>query len=145
MKTRPNTGEDPAQVTRIEPPLTDGHSPSTKTDPVSLPPAKPPEASEGLTQGTSAPSVATAKSASEDAHEEPAARAKPGDRGSPAKAEPGEIPKHKNLSATDRNFSTRARDGKTLPAPVSMVIPRYFAACEGTRSDFFSFITIPRV
>ena len=50
-----------------------------------------------------------------------------------------------NLSATVRNFSTLARDGKTLPAPVSMVIPRYFADCEGTRSDFFSFITIPRV
>ena len=28
-----------------------------------------------------------------------------------------------NLSATIRNFSTLARDGKTLPAPVSMVIP----------------------
>ena len=49
------------------------------------------------------------------------------------------------LSATVRNFSTRARDGKTLPASVSMVMPRYFAVCEGTRSDFFSFITIPRV
>ena len=41
------------------------------------------------------------------------------------------------LSATVRNFSTRARDGKTLPASVSMVMPRYFAVCEGTRSDFF--------
>ena len=40
-------------------------------------------------------SVATAKSASEDDREGPGARAKPGDRGSPAKAEPGEIPKHK--------------------------------------------------
>ena len=49
------------------------------------------------------------------------------------------------LSAIVRNFSTRARDRKTLPASVSMVIPRYFAVCEGTRSDFFSFITIPRV
>ena len=50
-----------------------------------------------------------------------------------------------NLSATARNFLTLARDGKTLPALVTMVIPRYFADCEGTRSDFFSFITIPRV
>ena len=53
--------------------------------------------------------------------------------------------KVQKLSTTVKNFSTRARDGKTLPALVSMVIPRYFAVCEGTRSDFFSFITIPRV
>ena len=48
------------------------------------------------------------------------------------------------LSATVKNFSTCARDGKTLPASVSMVMPRYFAVCEGTRSDFFSFID-PRI
>ena len=49
------------------------------------------------------------------------------------------------LSATVRNFLTHARDGKTLPALVSMVMLRYFTVCEGTRSDFFSFITITRV
>ena len=35
------------------------------------------------------------------------------------------------LSATVRNFSTRARDGKTLPASVSMVMPRYFRSLRG--------------
>ena len=50
-KTRPNTGEDPAQVSRIEPPSTGDPSPSTKTGPVSLPPAEPPEAREGSDSG----------------------------------------------------------------------------------------------
>ena len=54
-KTRPNTGEDPEQVSRIEPPSKDDPSPSTKTDPVSLPVAKAPEEREGLTRGTNAP------------------------------------------------------------------------------------------
>ena len=94
--TRPNTGEDPAQVSRIEPPSRDGPSPSTKTGPVSLPVAKPPEEREGLTRGTNASSDATARSASEDDREEPATRAKPGDQESPAKAELGESPKHKS-------------------------------------------------
>ena len=95
-KTRPNTGEDPEQVSRIEPPSTDDSSPSTKTGPVSLPVAKAPEESEGLTRGTNAPSDATAWSASEGDREEPAAQAKPGDRGSSAKAEPGECPWYKS-------------------------------------------------
>ena len=50
-KTRPNTGEDPEQVSRIEPPSTDGPSPSTKTGPVSLPVAKAPEERKSLTRG----------------------------------------------------------------------------------------------
>ena len=90
-KTRPNTGVDPEQVSRIEPPLTGDPSPSTKTGPVSLPPAKPPEAREGLTRGTTGASDATAMSASEVDREEPTARAKPGDPKSPAKAQLGEI------------------------------------------------------
>ena len=45
-KTRPNTGEDPKQVSRIEPPSKDDSSPSTKTDPVSLPGAMAPEGRE---------------------------------------------------------------------------------------------------
>ena len=79
-KTRPNTGEDPAQVSRIEPPSRDDPTPSTKTDPVSLPLAKVPEEREGLTRGTNASSDATARRASEDDREEPTARAKPGDK-----------------------------------------------------------------
>ena len=47
----------------------------------------------------------------------------------------------KKLSATDRNLPTR----KTKSASVWMIMPRYFAVCEGTRSDFYTFITIPRV
>ena len=58
--------------------------------------AKAPEEREGLTRGTIAPSDATAKSASKGDREEPAARAKPGDRGSPAKAELGERPWYKS-------------------------------------------------
>ena len=54
-KMRPNTGEDPEQVSRIEPPSKDDPSPSTKTGPVSLPVAKAPEEREGLTRGTNAP------------------------------------------------------------------------------------------
>ena len=77
-KTRPNTGVDPEQVSRIEPPLTGDPSPSTKTGPVSLPPAKPPEAREGLTRGTTGTLDATAGSASEVDSEEPTAPAKPG-------------------------------------------------------------------
>ena len=91
-KTRPNTGEDPEQVSRIKPPSTDDPSPSTKTGPISLPVARALEVREGLTRGTNAPSDATARCASEGDHEEPTARAKPGDRGSPAKAELGEHP-----------------------------------------------------
>ena len=88
---RPNTGVDPEQVSRIEPPLTGDPSPSTKTGPVSLPPAKPPEAREGLTRGTTGTSDATAMSASEVDREEPTAPAKPGGPRPPAKAELGEI------------------------------------------------------
>ena len=58
-KMRPNTGEDPEQVSRIEPPSKDGPSPSTKIGPVSLPEAKTLEEREGLTWGTSEPSNAT--------------------------------------------------------------------------------------
>ena len=82
----------PEQVSRIEPPSTDGPSPDTKTGPVSLPVAWTPEEREGLTWGTSAPSDATGDCASEGDREEPAARVKPGDRGSPAKAELGKHP-----------------------------------------------------
>ena len=95
-KTRPNTGEDPEQVSRIEPLSTDGPSPSTTTGPVSLAVANAPEEREGLTRGTNAPSDATVKCTSEGDREEPAARAKPGDRGSPAKAELGERPWYKS-------------------------------------------------
>ena len=49
------------------------------------------------------------------------------------------------LSTTVRNFSTLARDEKILAASVSIAMLRYFTVYEGTRSDFFSFITIPRV
>ena len=58
--------------------------------------AKAPEEREGLTQGTNAPSDATVKCASEGDREEPAVRAKPGDRGSPAKAELGDRPWYKS-------------------------------------------------
>ena len=68
-----------------------GGGPSTKTGPVSLPPAKPPEAREGLTRGTTGTSDATAMSASEVDREEPTAPAKPGGPRPPAKAELGEI------------------------------------------------------
>ena len=95
-KTRPNTGEDPAQVSRIEPPSRDDPSPSTKTGPVSLPVVRALEEREGLTRGTNAPSDATVKCASEGDREGPATRAKPGDRGSPAKAELGERPWYKS-------------------------------------------------
>ena len=60
-KTHPNTGEDLAQVSRIEPPSRDDPSPSTKTDPASLPVARALEEREGLTRGTNAPSDATVK------------------------------------------------------------------------------------
>ena len=80
--------------------------------------AKAPEEREGLTRGTNAPSDATATSASEGDREEPAARAKPGDRGSPAKAELGESPWYKS-SPLLSGIPRLAPDGKTLPASVT--------------------------
>ena len=81
---------------------------------------------EGLTRGNSVPSDATVKCASGGDREEPAAQAKPGDRGSPAKAELGERPWYKisrlapetkkpcwsryRWSCRDTSQSARARD-----------------------------------
>ena len=50
----------------------------------------------GSDSGDQWPSDATAKSASEGDHEEPASRAKPGGRGSPAKAELRERPRYES-------------------------------------------------
>ena len=130
-------------VSRIKPPSIDDPSPSTKTGSVSLPVARALEVREDLTRGTNAPSDATVKCTSEVDGEEPATRAKPGDRRSTAKAELRERPWYKS-SQQPSGFSRLAPHGKTLPASVSMVMPRYFSVCKGTRSDFFSFITIPR-
>ena len=100
-------------------------SPSTKTGPVSLPVAKAPEEREGLTQGTSAPSDATVKCASEGVREGPAARAKPGDQGSPAKAELGEHPWYKS-SPLPSGISSLA------PETERPSQPRYRWSCRDT-------------
>ena len=93
-ETRPNTGEDPEEVSRIELPAEDGPAPSTKTDPLSPPGTEAPEAREDLTRGTSASSNVTAGSAFEDDSKEPTSPAKPGAPRAPAKAEQGERTKH---------------------------------------------------
>ena len=50
----------------------------------------------------------------------------------------------KSLHHRQESSDSRQRR-KTKSASVWMVMPRYFAVCEGTRSDFFTFLTIPRV
>ena len=96
-----------------------------ETDPVSLPVARALEVREGPTRETNAPSDATARSASEDDREEPAARAKPGDRGSPAKAELGERPWYKS-SPPPSGISRLA------PETEKPCRPRYRWSCQDT-------------
>ena len=112
-------------MSRIKPLSEDDPSPSTKTGPVSLPVARAPEEREVLTRGTNAPSDATADSASEGDREEPAARAKPGDQGSPAKAEPGKHPWYKS-SSLPSGISHLA------PETEKPCRPRYRWSCQDT-------------
>ena len=89
---RPNTGEDPEQVSRKETPSEGDPSPSTKPG---LPPplvTEAPGEREDQTRGTNGSSNATAESAFEDAREVPASPAMTGAPTAPATAERGEPP-----------------------------------------------------
>ena len=108
-KTRPNTGVDPEQVSRIEPPLTGDPSPSTKTDPVSPPPAKPPEAREGLTRGTTGTSDALQGAHPKSTVRNQPAPAKPGDPRSPAKLSWGRLHGTKSLRYRKELLDSRKR------------------------------------
>ena len=87
---RPNTGADPEQVSQIEPPLEDGPTPSTKTDPLTPPGTEVPGGRADRSRETNAPSNATAEIAFEGDCVELASPSKSCVPKPPAKVERGE-------------------------------------------------------